>query len=78
MKTTAFTWRVYYGEQQKLLELIDFLEHASDMISYNPKGEVGISYLPAENLIRLMACTPGQPPLTHILLCELDKELQPL
>jgi hypothetical protein len=78
MKNTCFSWRIHYGERQKLLNLIDFLEHASDILEHNEKGELEISYLPAENLIRCMALVPGQPPLAHILICELDEEKQPL
>ena len=76
MKTTAFTWRIHFGEKEKLLNLIDFMEHALDALEYNEKCEVEISYIPAENIIRLMALVPSQPPLTHILICELDEDKQ--
>lgn len=77
MKNTAFTWRIQAGERKKLLNLLDFMEQALDVLEYNEKSEVEISYLSSENLIRLMATVPGQPPLTHILICELDEERQP-
>jgi hypothetical protein len=50
------------------------MEHALDALEYNENSQMEISYLPTENLIRLMALVPGQPSLTQILICEADEE----
>jgi hypothetical protein len=76
MKNTAFTWRIHSGEREKLVRLLDFIEHALDALEYNENSQMEISYLPTENLIRLMTLVPGQPPLTQILICEADGEIE--
>ncbi len=77
MKNTAFTWRIHSAEREKLVHLLDFMEHALDALEYNENSQMEISYLPTENLIRLMTLVPGQPPLTQILICEADEENEP-
>jgi len=72
MNRPCFTWRVRSGEQEKLLPLLEFLDRSLELIKENEHSDVDLSYLPDENLFRFMALVPGQPPLTFILLCELD------
>jgi hypothetical protein len=78
MKNTAFTWRIHHPERKEVFDLLSFMQLASDTLDHNEKSEVVISYLPVENLIRFMVTTPGEPSLTHILLCELDETENPV
>ena len=72
MNRPCFTWRVRSGEQEKLLPVLEFLDRGLEQIKGNEHSELSLSYLPDENLFRFMIDVPEQPPLTLILLCEMD------
>ena len=72
MNRPCFTWRVRSGEQKKLLPVLEFLDRGLELIKGYENSEISLSYLPDENLFRFMIEIPEQPPLTLILLCEVD------
>ena len=73
MKQTAFTWRINSTEPEKLQNLSGFIEYAREILEKDENSEIKISYFPSENLIRLTAWAPGEPPFVQILLCELEE-----
>lgn len=73
MKQTAFSWRIQASESEKFQDLTGFFEHAREVLERDENSELKVSYFPAENLIRLTASAPGEPPYIHILLCELEE-----
>jgi len=74
MSQPCFTWHAGSGEQEQLLPLVDFLTQGMDLLSTVENSEVAISFSPEESLFRFMLVLPDQPPLTLILLCEVDPQ----